>query len=275
MQIICSERPLSPRIRTGANASVERHYVIIGMPAAGDESSELAHGDALAALRDTSSLTFDLYEDGVSVLPRSALNCEPTEDPFTFEGVAEYGLDGSTDPVFTFNTSGGTQHIQYSLATVASYAPGGGSATNFKGGINVEESGNAPTGIDITVPVYSCNLTLFANPAQVSSTYRALAFAQTGTMNSAQFYEFAPGECLFMGLEGSCRGIGPVELRYMFAGSPNATGLTVAGVSGISKRGWDYLWVRSHASHNDMVVDGVYVEQVHREADHNLLFSSL
>ena len=58
------------------------------------------------------------------------------------------------------------------------------------------------------------------------------------------FKGLAAGECLFLGAAGSKRGLGDWEITFRFAGSPNVTGLAVGPISGISKKGWEYLWVR-------------------------------
>jgi hypothetical protein len=34
------------------------------------------------------------------------------------------------------------------------------------------------------------------------------------------------------------------EIPFKFAASPNATDLTVGDITGIEKKGWEYLWVR-------------------------------
>src|SRR5690606_18604713 len=97
--------------------------------------------------------------------------------------------------------------------------------------------------------------------------------ALTGSVNNTPFKSFAAGEVLFLGASGSTRenedGDTVWEITFSFAASPNVTGLTVGDITGIEKRGWDYLWVRYADA-----VDGeahvlvkkpvaVYVEQVY------------
>ena len=33
------------------------------------------------------------------------------------------------------------------------------------------------------------------------------------------------------------------ELTFKFSASPNVSGATVAGITGVSKLGWEYLWI--------------------------------
>jgi hypothetical protein len=66
---------------------------------------------------------------------------------------------------------------------------------------------------------------------------------------SGAFKGFQPGEVLFLGASGARRGTDPDddwEITFRFAppASPNATGISVGDISGISKKGWEYLWVR-------------------------------
>lgn len=203
-------------------------------------------------------------------------------------GVVRYAAaeedGGTTPPVvgessFSFETRGGTQHITQSLQTVASYAssdlPG---VPDFGGAIGVTADG--VEGVDITVPVYTFTETHFFSPSSVSTGYRSNLFALTGTVNESGFKGLAAGECLFLGAAGSRRGTSADdlwEITFAFAGSPNVTGLSVGSITGIAKRGWEYLWVRyqevEDASARLLVRKPVaaYVERVYREGSFSLL----
>ena len=86
---------------------------------------------------------------------------------------------------------------------------------------------------------------------------------------------FAPGEALFLGGEGGEDEQNWVDVTYHFAARPNEINLTVGNISGVAKRGWDYLWVK----HGEEVVgdrvlqvpEAAYVEQVYPEANFNAL----
>ncbi len=86
-------------------------------------------------------------------------------------------------------------------------------------------------------------------------------------MNNAAFKGFAVGEVLFLGASGSQRGADDWEITYRFAASPNVTGLAVGPISGINKKGWEYLWVRyADAEDQNVLVKqpiAAYVEQVY------------
>ncbi len=174
---------------------------------------------------------------------------------------------------FSFDTGGGTTHITQGLTTVNSYAPAGEDPPDFKGAIGVNN--DSVEGTDITIPVYNFKETHYIPVALVTAAYKAALFYLTGKVNAAPFKGFAPGEVLFMGASGSQRGQEDWEITFSFAASPNATGLTMGDITGIDKKGWEYLWVRyQDAEDADVLVKqpaAVYVEQVYPYGDFSLL----
>jgi len=169
---------------------------------------------------------------------------------------------------FSFDTGGGTQHVTQSLQTVSKYPV---SAPNFEGAIGVTH--DSVDGVDITVPVYNFSETHYLADSAVTETYKQTLFLLTGKVNSVAWRTFAAGEVLFLGASGSKRGEEDWEISYRFAASPNRTGLTVGSITGIDKRGWEYMWVRyadgedeaAHAMVKKPVA--VYIEKVYEEAD--------
>jgi len=191
-----------------------------------------------------------------------------------WEGSVRYGkLDppDTGDSSFSFDTGGGTEHVTQALATVGTYAALGQSAPDFKGAIGVTPDSVA--GVDITVPVYNFSETHYLDTATVTAAYKATLFALTGTVNNASFKGFAAGEVLFQGASGSLRSQDDWEISFKFAASPNVAGLVVGGITGINKKGWEYLWVR-YRDEVDAVAQAlvkrpvaVYVEQVYPSGD--------
>lgn len=133
-------------------------------------------------------------------------------------------------------------HLTQSLGTIGSYAAPGRTAPNFRGAIGVTP--DAVEGIDVTVPVYHFSETHVIPSSLVTLGYKAALFFLTGRVNGSPFKGFAAGEVLFLGASGSKRGADDWEISFKFAASPNAVGLSVGNITGISKAGWDYLWVR-------------------------------
>ena len=208
-------------------------------------------------------------------------------DPETGLGIFQYDIKYGEverkepgEEEYSFTTTGGSSKITQSLATVARYgAPaaedGSGPtlpAPNFRGAINVTDNG--VEGVEIPSPKLELTVKKWWESTQVSTAYlRVLSYA-TGCVNSDVWRGFLPGEVLFLGAEGSQQGQKPFQVQYKFAISQNATGLSVGHITGISKRGWDYLWVL-YRSRKDVNPEGTethalvrvpkaaYVEQVH------------
>jgi len=174
---------------------------------------------------------------------------------------------------YSFDTGGGTTHITQSLETVASYAPPGEDAPDFKGAIGV--STDSVDGTDITIPVFNFKETHYIPAVLITPAYKAILFQLTGKVNAAPFKGFAPGEVLFLGASGSQRGTEDWEITFSFAASPNVTDLRVGDITGINKKGWEYLWVRyAEAEDADVLVKqpaAAYVEQVYPYGDFSLL----
>ncbi len=173
------------------------------------------------------------------------------------------------DSSFSFDTGGVTAHITQSLDTIQRYAPSGFTAPDCKGAIGVTT--DSVEGTDITVPVYNFTETHYIPVASVTSAYKATLFLLTGKVNSGSFRGFAVGEVLFLGASGSQRGADDWEITYRFAASPNVTGLSVGSISGIAKKGWEYLWVRYGDAEDQHVLVkqpiSAYVERVYELAD--------
>jgi hypothetical protein len=170
---------------------------------------------------------------------------------------------------FSFETRGERQHISQSIETVSSHAATG-QPPDFKGAIGVTQEGKIE-GTDITVPVYSFSETHYFS--SVSDTYKGTLFSLTGKVNDAAFKGLNAGEALFLGAAGSKRGDDPWQIKFLFAGSPNMSNLSVGDMTGIAKKGWEYLWAQyrtvEQASPKLLVRRPLYayVEKVYREGD--------
>jgi len=259
MPIVIEEKFDSRVSIAGDNPSVELRYIVFGT------------SDDLAAKSELASGSPDTY-DG---LPRQTIQIDPLANDI-WEGTVRYGLTDQSPPPqtgessFAFDTGGGTQHITQSRGTVAAYAPAGETPPDFQGAIGVTDNG--VEGVDVTVPVYQFSETHYLDDDLVTPAYKGTLFALTGRVNNGSFKGLAAGECLFLGAAGSKRGTDvddDWEITFRFAGSPNVTGLNVGPITGISKKGWEYLWVR-YADIEDEAAQrlvkrpiAAYVEQVY------------
>jgi len=143
----------------------------------------------------------------------------------------------------SFDIGGGTVKITHSKETVASYVPAGETAVNFKQGINVTDTG--VEGCDI----YAGPSTFTETRNFASSDYDSLAStcdSLKNCVNSATFLGKPAGSVLYIGASLSVKGsaeFGEVANKFLY--SRNLTGITVGDITGITKRGHDYLWIRS------------------------------
>lgn len=147
---------------------------------------------------------------------------------------------GENESSYQFETGGGSIHITHSKETVQAVAASG-TPPNFYNGIGW--NGRELTGCDIVSPVFNFSETHAFPSAFVSGAYKLALFRGTGKTNAGSFKGFAPGEVLFLGASGSKRGDENWEITFRFAASENLTGITVGGISGINKKGWEYLWL--------------------------------
>jgi hypothetical protein len=174
----------------------------------------------------------------------------------------------------SFDTTGGTQHKTQAEAE-RKY---GTNAPDQQKAIGVD--GNGVNGVDIVVPALQWQEQYDVPNAYITAAYvRGLA-GLTGTTNNAAFRGFEAGEVLFVGCSGSQewddeKGKGPWSLSYRFVASKNVTGETIGSISGIEKKGHEYLWVRYEdaESSNTLIKQpkAVYVSKVYKDADFSAL----
>lgn len=194
-----------------------------------------------------------------------------------FEGVVTYAplnrqqVANANSGRRSFSTTGGTASITQSRSTIASYAPSALDAPDFGGALNVADG--RPGAVSVEVPALSLQITRIKPAADVTLTYQRTLAQLTGRVNSTTFEGFQAGELKFLGASGNELEEGDFELTWDFAASFNETGLTVGDITGIDKKGWEYLWVY-HAEEIDSTTNtrvikprAVYVEQLFETAD--------
>ena len=261
----------SREVTTGVNPSAELRYVVRGT------IDEVA---ARAAIVDQTPAYYDLYGTGLLFLPRINISFEKPVNNSTLKATVHYGPVPQTNTsVFSFNTSGGTRHITHSMETIGRYGINANgqqiTAPDCKRAIGVTLDN--VEGVSVTVPVYQWGETHYLPASVVTEAYKDRLFRLTGTVNDVPFRNFAAGEVLFLGASGQKRGFGDWELHFSFASSRNFTDLRIGDITGINKRGWDYLWVRFADTVDDAsktlvkIPVGVYVERVYEYSNFDLL----
>jgi hypothetical protein len=173
----------------------------------------------------------------------------------------------------SFDTTGGTQHMTQAFAETK-YGTGPGQ----KNAIGVDSNG--VNGVDVVVPQLQWQESYDVPNSYVTSTWIRSVSGVTGTTNKSNFRGFEPGEVLFVGCSGSQewddqKGKGPWSLSYRFVASKNVTGETIGDISGVAKKGHEYLWVRYEDAVDSNVLlkkpKAVYVNKVYRESEFSAL----
>jgi hypothetical protein len=161
----------------------------------------------------------------------------------TFERSEGGGGGGGSDPLpggIAWDTTGHTTHITQAYHT-DTYPAGAG--PNIFDAINL--SGDSVQGIDVVRPSlrYSETWVIPADMA-VSGSFVSAVYKLTGTVNQTTFRFFDPGEALFMGARAQWQGGEPfVAVTFDFECRPNNPVEYVNGITGVSRDGWQYLWI--------------------------------
>lgn len=183
----------------------------------------------------------------------------------------------------SFDTTGGTQHMTQALQGAGTtfgerIFPSDAPSANYA--IAVDESG--VKGVDVIAPALQWTETYDVAAGYVTALYIKTVAMLTGTINNANFRTFRAGEVLFAGCNGSQqwdleKGDSPWQLSYKFIASPNAgSGQTLppiecGDITGIEKRGHDYLWVRYEEVESSGTLlkkpRHVYVNKVYRDGN--------
>lgn len=175
------------------------------------------------------------------------------------------------DELISFDTSGGNAKILQSLQTMGRYAAPGFTAPDFKGAIGVTEDGIE--GVEVPIPALQFSLQRRFSETFVTNAYIKTLSDLTGCVNNAVWKSFPAGEVRFDGASGQQKIGKPWDITFKFTRSKNVTGLTVGPITGVAKKGWEYLWIRHRKT-----VDGTaqrliqvplaaYVEKVLYDAD--------
>lgn len=232
--------------------------------------------DAAQAAVDLPSTPFPLVIAAASGKPAMAMvaaKAKPLtpnawEIVFTYESRAYDGTDPLTW-TFSGTTLGKTQLVTQSYNTTI-YGP---SAANYGSAINVDKDG--VKGVEIGIPGLEFQIEKTLAKGILTLPYVMTLVNLTYKTNNAAFRNFAQGELLFLGAEFRNGSTGEVTVVFKFSASPNRTNLTFGTITGVAKRGHEYLWIDYEAAEVGGYVvrrpRGVYIERVYEEGDFTLL----
>jgi hypothetical protein len=276
MPATVTEKYESRNLKLGASPGLDLVYDVSGV------SNEI---DAADAVKTTAPEDYGGGTTDIPYMIRSNLKIEPvhidTDDEPSCRWAAtmsyappQFAPAETGDSVFQFDTGGGTAHVTQSKITINKY-PASPVQPDFQGAIGY--SGDAVDGCDIVIPVYNFSVRKYLAAASCTESYRTGVADLTGKTNNAAFRGFAIGEVLFLGASGSQRNEEDWEITYNFSVQRNATGLQVGTITGIAKKGWEYLWVLykdtedATAKAKVKIPKAVYVERVYDSGDFSTL----
>jgi hypothetical protein len=227
------------------NISMDAPSQELTFTATGSDDEPTIRALVEAALTPTIVLSSALFPNSVITLVIQSYEVEQVGNGI-WNGSAKYGRRQprqTGDIVMTFDGTGGTQHIQTSLATENQYADVAyvGAIPNFKQSIGVNNE--SVEGVDITVPIFKLTFEYYPATALMTPDYIQNLMFLAGTTNDAAWKGFDKGEVLFLGCSGQPRSLDDWQLLMHFLVSDNATDLTVGGITVAQKSGWEYLWI--------------------------------
>jgi len=206
--------------------SVEITYYVIGA-ADEDEVRTVCEADIAETYdgmpKRRTRITARLSEDTWAVIAYF------TKDPWTWP-----------DTRLSFDTTGGTEHINCSREVVSFWGPKG--TANRENAIGV--SNGHVKGIDIPVPIFKWSETHYFSDASITDEYKAILRNLTGRVNNDSFKGFDAGEVLFFGVSGTRNGDDSDdlwELTFNFASDEPESDITVGTITGISRPAWHYM----------------------------------
>ena len=243
-QPIFGELQVSPSISITEETTTKTiEYTIIGTE---DEDVALARALALAPLSVLVAgvgcvrSTIDMDHTGYNVYTAS-VNYESLDIPDS-----EDAPEGSSF-ASSFETGRGEIHLSRSLETKQIRTPDGNAPLDTFGGlIGVTQDAVEGVTLSSNSASFSFTETLDVPIENYTQAFvRTVAYA-TKKINNAPFRGFQPGEVLLDRVSGSTSdNFRRASFAFSFAVQENASNFSIGNISGINKRGWDYLWVRS------------------------------
>lgn len=240
MAITINESGTLRLLKIGVNSEARKEFLIDGTN---------LETEALAALYGAAPQILTWVVTGWATFKGYAIDfaVEQTSD-IKWKGTVSYGdatSNTAAQPVgfsvLDFDLSGGTTKIDRGFDQTG-YVPSGGTTTDYKHNINCQD-GNV-NGVEVQTPKAKFSVVWIFDPTKITATFKKnILSVLNKPVNDASFYGYDAGEVLLTGAQGRRRSESKYEMKFSFEYSPNQTSMTVGTITGISKLGWQYLWV--------------------------------
>ena len=247
-------------VMVGVNTSIVAHTLLATVAA----PSVIVEGITLdQVFPAVNELNDDMWEGTLGYSHRGGTAADTQTEQLGEPGQSEFSFDFSPENI----------KLQYSL----NQTKFGASAPDMGGAINVDAKGN-PQGVDIIIPRGTYAETHIFDEATVTQAWIAQRGKMVGKVSSSAFRGYDAGELLLTRFSGRKRGAGDWSCNFGWNISENKTSFTVAGITGVTKPGWDHLWV-AYEKEVDATAKrlrpkaiGVYVDEVYERVSMDTIF---
>lgn len=227
--------------------------------------------DACQAAIDFPSSPFPLTIAAAGAFPAMQMTSAKAKplSPCCWEIAFGYESRAVDQWTYSGTSQGKTQTITQSYGTTRY----GATAADYGGAINVDQNG--VKGVEIGIPGLEFQIEKTMAKGVLTLAYVLTLVNLTFKTNAAVFKDFAAGELLFLGAEFRQASNGETSVVFKFSASPNRTGLSFGTITGVAKKGHQYLWIDYEAAEVGGYVirrpRGIYVEDVYESGNFTLL----
>lgn len=253
--------------RRRGNGTARRVYVITGT--AGESET------------DVYSYLLNTAADSISGLVITDASCDEVAnvgDRVHYVGEVQYGLSklpaaqAVSEIRVSSRASLANTNLKFSRSTVGSHAASwfkgdgsvAGSTKDFGGKVGVQADGSV-AGVDVPTPQ---NVLSVSNVIPIATLDEAKQYEMeqlVGKTNSAVYRSRAIGTLLCSGVAFQQSDSENMAVSAEFLFERNLTGLAIDGITGIDKKGWEYIWAYTVERKDDGRV-GPAVAQINVEA---------
>ncbi len=255
--------------RSLSTSEMSRKFIIRGTT--DEHDAGVAFQSYLDSLGD---INFMKLDNSTVKIEEVAANLWYGEASWKYESAVENPPPNSFNISFDISTQ--TQHITQAVAHISHHGAIDWITRDFSGAIGVDEDGTIQ-GVDILIPYPTFQINYTFDEGAVNDSYIQTLVDTVGKVNSDTFHNFQAGTLLLTKVSGQKRDDKKWDISFGFSASENATGLTVGGITGIDKKGWEYMWVYYRTKAVDYgsgltvhhkVPAQVNVEQVYKTANY-------
>jgi hypothetical protein len=177
-------------------------------------------------------------------LYKQSIRTRPGEGPTRWYGEVAYGARPRGQPgdyEWQLEIGGATIHITQAISVVNFFAPPGLPHVDSHGAINIGKDGDIE-GTDIEAPTLDWSETHYFAAEAFTFAYIYTLYQLRSTVNTATFRGFPPESVLFRGASAAPKGLDTVAITFRFSAAPEVADQTIDTITGVSKKGWEYLW---------------------------------